>query len=107
VAIFRIIVYCGELWPPISLLGRIATRRWIIPDYDHVFLAPAATLTVGILFGWIAPLYGMPDLLANPLAVFFVLFVTLGAGPTLGRWRLLGRHRPTALLVMGTQCVRV
>jgi hypothetical protein len=40
----RILTYVVGYMPPISLLGRAFTGRWIIPGYDIVFAAPLAAL---------------------------------------------------------------
>jgi hypothetical protein len=97
-AFFRMIIYCGELWPPISVLGRIATQRWIIPDYDRVFLAPLGTLVLGLGVAWTAVRLSIPGEIGGAIAVFVVFLVALGVAPTLGGWRLLGEHRSIAPL---------
>jgi len=42
-SLFRALVYVGPFHPPISLWGRLVNRRFIIPGYDKVFLAPICT----------------------------------------------------------------
>jgi len=48
-ALVRAATYCATYWPPISLLGRLATGRLIIPGYDKVFIAPICTILALVL----------------------------------------------------------
>jgi len=89
----RFIRYCGNYWPPISILGRLATRRFIVPRYDRVFVAPL--LAMFVLFA------GMSFLMPNrkvgtwemPLIMMACLWLNLNLGPSLKSWRLTGGHR--------------
>ena len=90
----RLALYCWSYWPPISLLGRLRTGRFIIWRYDRVLVAPLATLVVviaGTLLlvqaGETAVTWGMPIVLA--LGLWF----NLNLGPSLLAWRLTGGHR--------------
>jgi hypothetical protein len=93
----RLIRYIGGFRPPISLFGRFATGRIIIPGYDHVLLAPlcmlltaACGLVIGIKLG--------PDyhIYVFPLAMALVFSIGLNGGPSLRAWQLTGRHRTIA-----------
>jgi hypothetical protein len=90
----------GRLWTylvpcrsPISVWGRLLTLRWIIPGYDHVFLAPAATL--GMAIGTPLALYqlGLPPVVILSLSILPVLGTTLLGGPRLSRWLLTSSSR--------------
>lgn len=85
--------YCLPYWPPISILGRLRTGQWIIPDYDRVLVAPLCTLAVGTVLLWGLPIVGLSPGQTALIAVPVILGITLNAGPTLHRWRLTGRHR--------------
>ena len=50
----RTCAYCIGYAPPINIWGRIATGRLIIPGYDHVIVAPATALAVGVV-AWYVP----------------------------------------------------
>jgi hypothetical protein len=96
-------LYCWTHWPPISLLGRIRTLRWIIPGYDKVFLAPLCTLLVGPGLVAVLARFGVPLNYSAPIAVAAMLFVTFNMGPTLCNWRLTGYSRITPLLNRNSQ----
>ncbi len=99
----RLVLYCVGYMPPISLLGRLGTRRWIIPGYDKVFLAPVGVLALAIaaplLIRWwgVIPDYGLPISLA------LGTFLALGAGPSLTSWRLTGNHRIVSGMLFSSQ----
>jgi hypothetical protein len=89
----RLLLYCGTCRPPISLAGRLATRRFIIPSYDQIFVAPLLVLLIGmggprILWHWEAN-----DSLTAGIAMFAMVAVALGMGPNFSRWQLTGNHR--------------
>ena len=89
----RIVVYCVGHRPPISLLGRIVTMRWIIPGYDQVFVGPICAMAAGLLSNVGLGLAGLPTSVAIPVGIFATVFLTLTMGPTLGAWQLTGTHR--------------
>ncbi|HVC94938.1 MAG TPA: hypothetical protein VND64_14680 [Pirellulales bacterium] len=92
----RLFRYCRHHRPPISLWGRLWTLRWIIPGYDLVFLAPFATILVGV--GAPAALellvrstgFSLPVV---PISSSLVLLLAINLGPTFETWRLTGNHR--------------
>jgi hypothetical protein len=92
----RLMAYMIEYWPPISLWGRIATGRWIIPGYDRILAAPLCTLAVGLASA--AGLYaaGVPGEIAYPISTALVLLVALNMGPSFECWRLTGHYRMAA-----------
>jgi hypothetical protein len=79
--------------PPISLVGRVLTGRWIVPGYDQVLVAPLLAL---VLF---APLYsflkriGLEIRLAEAITVTAIGFILFNLGPRPRRWMLTGGHR--------------
>jgi len=93
----RALLYCQALWPPISLWGRIRTGRWVLPGYDRVLLAPIAAVILGLTLGQLLRTLNAPDELVGPITVFVALWIVLAVGPTLGEWKLLGRHRAVVL----------
>lgn len=90
---FRVGIYVTGYAPPISLLGRIATFRWIIPGYDQVFLAPI----VGALLVAFGPQalagIGLPWEFGIAALIGLLVIVALSMPPTLDQWRLTGHHR--------------
>lgn len=90
---FRVLTYASYCRPPISLAGRIATGRLIIPGYDQIFVAPLLVLLIGfggpvILWHW-----GASDPLAIGITLFAMVAIAFGMGPNLGRWHLTGENR--------------
>jgi hypothetical protein len=89
----RLVIYLWQHRPPISLAGRLATGRLIIPRYDVAIVAPVVAVELGrrlpnVLIGWGMPLPGVA--FASMFAVVAALF---GLGPTLRWWHLVGEHR--------------
>lgn len=91
--ITRVVAYCGGCHPPISLGGRLATGRLVIPRYDVVFIAPIAAIVARIAIRKVALEVGLPPDVAFGLSVGAALLILALAGPDLVRWRLTGHHR--------------
>jgi hypothetical protein len=89
----RLVLYCQGYAPPINLLGRIFTFRWIIPGYDKVLIGPVCTVVAPVLGIVTLRRWGVPLDIALPFGFSLMLFVALSAGPSLQRWRLTGQHR--------------
>lgn len=94
-ALIRLLIYKVGYAAPISLPGRIATRRFIIPRHDMVFLAPLAVILVygllpiiGARIGTSLPLTNVCTLVLGCAALFFI-------GPSLREWRFTGACRLT------------
>jgi hypothetical protein len=89
----RIAVYCYGYVPPLSVLGRLVHGRWIIPGYDHVFVAPLLTVGVGAAALYVPRATGIDSLWTTPIAFALTWWVIFGMGPPLQPWRLTGNHR--------------
>ena len=99
-SILRMLRYLSWCLPPISLLGRIATRRWIIPGYDRVFVAPAVAMLLAVALPRLLIAVNVSAAAAAFLATAAAVFAAIGIGPTLINWGLTGnylmaKHRPT------------
>lgn len=97
-ALTRLGTYISGYAPPISLAGRVAARRLIIPGYDAtflvfplMFLAPETVTRVGEALGLSPMVYA-------PIIPPLVLFIALATPPGLRHWRLMGRHRMVAAI---------
>ena len=92
---FRFFRYAIEHRPPISIFGRIATGRLIIPGYDRILAAPLCMLVVGAISPIALRDVGMSDVIAFPISisVSLVLLIAMNMGPSYERWRLTGHHR--------------
>ena len=89
----RLLLYCLEYHPPISLWGRLWTLRLVIPGYDYVFLAPLATLLLGIAAPAILFALGAPAEIYWPISLAGLLLAAMNLGPSLAHWRLTGAYR--------------
>jgi hypothetical protein len=93
---FRVGIYVTGYAPPISLMGRLATFRWIIPGYDKVFVAPLIGAGVVLVGPFALSEIGLPWEFGIPLLVGLLITVALSMPPSLDEWRLTGHHRVVA-----------
>jgi hypothetical protein len=93
--LIRVCIYTCGCAPPISLLGRLATGRWIIPGYDRVLVAPLLAVAAGVGLPPLLDWAGVMQCVAIPIGVAASFAIALNAGPTLSTWRLAGDHRLT------------
>jgi hypothetical protein len=93
---FRVGIYVTGYAPPISLMGRLATFRWIIPGYDKVFLAPI--IGAGLVMGGPFAIneIGLAWEFGIPVLVGLLMTMALSMPPSLDEWRLTGHHRVVA-----------
>lgn len=89
----RILLYCSGYAPPITLLGRLAHGRLIIPDYDRVFVAPLLVVLIAVVAVYLVFLTHMHAGIVFSTTLALNVFVLLGVGPGLDTWRLTGNHR--------------
>ena len=82
---------------PISLLGRLATGKWIIPAHDVVY-APLILMTV--IAWWIMGLvsfrldsHSLSFIVLESIGVVAVSLIALLMGPSYEKWALTGDHR--------------
>lgn len=107
----RAAFYFLEHRPPIGLWGRILTGRWIIPQYDVIFVAPLLAMVCGVALpmgGLTIPLL-RPYLLTAviPVTTTLMLLINFGIGPELRVWHFTGRHRLVSLGSMMKLMIRV
>lgn len=93
--LLRLWIYVKCYMPPIGFWGRMCTGRWIIPEYDKIFIAPclAGAAVWGLLR--LGALAGLEEIVSQSVALAVFLFIILGMGPTLEAWRLTGNNRIT------------
>ncbi|MBI1367159.1 MAG: hypothetical protein GC162_00750 [Planctomycetes bacterium] len=91
--LIRIFGYCSRLRPPISLMGRLLTGRWLIPKYDIAVLVPMAIGGATLALATIASIRQWPVAWTLPLLVTFMLLLIINVGPTFARWQLTGAVR--------------
>jgi hypothetical protein len=102
----RVLIYVDGRRSPISPLGRLATRRLIIPGYDRVFVGPLIALVVGLLLPHAMIWLGTAAIAAVPisLTVFVALVVLLPPG--IERWYYTGHYRIPAVRRIGKDFVQ-
>jgi hypothetical protein len=91
-AVARLLTYIMGYSPPINLVGRLLTFRWIIPGYDVVFVTPLFLLiVVGLTGSALFRFKLMPEIVGPALLAAEILIVFFP--PSLDEWRLKGEHR--------------
>lgn len=89
----RVLIYVVGYLPPISLLGRFFTGRWIIPGYDVVFVAPLAAALTAWALPKAALALGVSSEIFYAASAGVVVWLTLALPPHRGDWQLTGHHR--------------
>jgi hypothetical protein len=92
---FRLVETIIGYAPPISLAGRIARFRLLIPSYDQVFLTPIAAMFLVTLGAGCLELAGVPLDLAIPVCTTLGLMALWFGGPERQTWQLTAKHRIT------------
>jgi hypothetical protein len=92
-ALCRVGVYCLRCHPPIGLLGRVATGRWVVPGYDRALVAPAVAMAAAVAVPRAVHAAGGSPAVALGAMLVPVVGVLLIGGPTLRNWRLTGHYR--------------
>jgi hypothetical protein len=92
-ALTRLMVYSRYITPPFNLWGRLVAGRFIVPEFDQVFLTPLAVVLLAIVGSIIIGRSGSwyPEVESCVFAT--VWFALLGGGPTYQKWILTGQHR--------------
>jgi hypothetical protein len=93
VALARTGIYCWGQLPPISMVGRLVTFRWIIPGYDKVLIAPLTVLLLGWYGQYLLAQAGLEPQYGVPLLVFMIFLTALTMPPSLDDWKFTGNHR--------------
>jgi hypothetical protein len=96
-AVWTVLQYIKGHAPPISLLGRLVTGRWVIRAYD-VALLPLVYWLLCLAAGGalVSPLVACPVRFVLPAMLLVFLLLTNIACPDLERWRLTSPSRLSA-----------
>ncbi|MEM0914112.1 MAG: hypothetical protein AAGK09_05820 [Planctomycetota bacterium] len=92
VAFGRFLCYMGNTRPPLSLVGRLATGRLILPRYDVAWVAPLTTLISASLVVLIIFVFRVPLVWGLPLWVLATMIPAVSIGPSLEAWRYTGNY---------------
>ena len=102
-ALIRLGTYVVYHWPPISLAGRVATRRFVIPGYDVVLVAPAAAIVAGYVLPIVLTGIGLSPLVAIPLATTLSIWLALALPPSFKKWHYTAHCRVPVTAPEGQQ----
>jgi hypothetical protein len=105
VMVGRVLVYISGYRAPISLLGRIATRRFIIPGYDRVFAAPLTMAIVSLLLPPLLIVIGVSPLFAVSISLAVIVSLALALPPRIEDWIYTGHYRIPAIRRVGQNFV--
>ncbi|MEM6330162.1 MAG: hypothetical protein AAF790_07930 [Planctomycetota bacterium] len=92
-AVLRLLRYFTPFAPPISLLGRVATGRLIVPRFDYAAVPVLAAVVIGGCLPALLVSLGTPLGLAYALPAGLATAAVLGVPPSLTDWRHTGHHR--------------
>jgi hypothetical protein len=95
ISVFRVGKYTSGCVSPISILGRIATGRLIVPGFDRVFVTPILSSAVALFATTVMAACNAPLAFLYCVPPSVGLFVNMNFGPSLQTWRLTGGHRLT------------
>lgn len=89
----RLITYLTGFSPPISLVGRFATGRLIVPGFDQVFVAPLLAFLFGSSMMFLIPFANLNAEYWYPITFAAIWIIAWGLGPDFKTWTLTGNHR--------------
>jgi hypothetical protein len=104
--IARLIIYLAGCWPPISLFGRVATRRLIVPGYDVAFLCPLVTAAIAFVLPLALIWLGLAPIIAVPLSTAVTIVLAVSLPPKLEKWYYSGHHRVPTVRRIGRDFVK-
>jgi hypothetical protein len=91
-ALCRWMMYVGGHAAPISIRGRIATGRLVIPAYDKILVAPLCIVLAAIAVPETTLRLGLGLPATVGIAFAVLLFLLVKLPPALGQWKLTGYH---------------
>jgi hypothetical protein len=89
----RLWVYLWGYAPPISVFGRLATGRLVIPGYDVALLAPLIATIVACTLPELLTRLEVAPSFAYPISASVVAWLALTLPPQREAWQLTGHHR--------------
>jgi len=101
----RLLIYVYQGAAPVSLIGRVATGRLVLPGYDKILIAPAIAALLALITPQLLIQFDFPGPSWKGITVGLVASALFGIGPTLANWRLTGTHRINSL--RGAEFMRV
>jgi len=88
IAIGRLLIYAMAHHPPLSFLGRLATRSFVIPAYDIVLVTPLLVAVTGLPAYFGLFLVGVPAATSFAITAAIIIGLACTGGPRLREWQL-------------------
>ncbi|MCA9027410.1 MAG: hypothetical protein KDA86_19525 [Planctomycetaceae bacterium] len=95
IAVLRCVFYVLSLRPSLSLWGRLATGRLILPSYDRVFLVPLLILAVSVGLTMLGSQLQLSPEWYVPVSVMILTMIAFTVGQSMAEWRLTATCRLT------------
>ena len=92
-AVARLLIFMGDYRPPVSISGRLATGRLLLPGYDKAFLPSIFAVLAGYAMPMLFAQLAVPPIGAFSASIFVVVLLLLTLKPTLREWHYTGHHR--------------
>jgi hypothetical protein len=93
VTMIRLFIYLSGTATPISLVGRVMNREFVVVKWDNVLLTPVAAILVGRYAPALLLMLEVPRNLASSVSLALTIMILVNGGPTLRRWKLTGAMR--------------
>jgi hypothetical protein len=89
----RLVCYSPVMCSRLCWGRRIATKRWIIPEHDVMFVAPLLMLLIGTAAPWVLHyLIGVSIAASCAITAGLVYLITKKMGPSIAELHLTGAH---------------
>lgn len=96
----RYFCFISHRYPPISIAGRIATGKYVIPGYDRMFIAPLVATVAAFLLPALLLYLGVWPPLAIAVSTTITVWLALALPPSFKEWYYTGHFqmvRPTMI----------
>ena len=90
---WRIGIFWANHRPPISFIGRLRSRRFIIPGYDRILLPSIYGIVSSLGMAAFCATACIPSDYSAALIVYTGTFLVTGLKPSLREWNLTGHYR--------------
>jgi hypothetical protein len=102
----RLLAYCVPFFPPMSVLGRVATGQYVIPGYDKVFVAPIVAALIAYSLPKILMALGVSDIVAIPVSTALTVWLVVLLPTRWEDWCFTGHHRISSVQIDKTPMIR-
>lgn len=92
-ALIRVIAFTERRASHLGLLARWATKRFIVPEFDRVWIPSLWMLLTAVLLAAVGYLDLLPPNLVVALSIGTSVFIALTSGPNFDHWALTAPYR--------------